>query len=56
MLRGERDEGASPEEYEHDTWDEVIDEFLKYGKWKEVVSIIHIGENDFADDDWEEGI
>lgn len=56
MLRGEKDEGSSPEEYEHDTWDEVIDEFLEYGKWKEVVSITHIGENDFSDKDWEKEI
>lgn len=56
MLEEEEDEGASPEEYEHDTWDEVIDEFLEYGKWKEIVSIDHINESDFADNDWEERI
>lgn len=56
VLEKERDEGFSPEERECSTWDEVIEEFLGYGKWDEVVSIDSFDESDFADDNWEEMI
>lgn len=53
-LEKEKDEGFSPEERECNTWDEVVEEFLGYGKWDEVVSIIHIDDKDFLDDRWQE--
>ena len=56
VLEKERDEGFSPEERECSTRDEVVEEFLGYGKWDEVVSIDAFDESDFADDNWEEMI
>ena len=50
LLKKEAEQGASPKNYGHNTWNEVVDEFWENGEWKGVLSLTQISRDNFADE------